>query len=63
MHDFRYYSSMIARIIPVETSFDSYGLTYFVPDSVTPHVGELFEIPLGDEISYGIFAGEAGDYR
>ena len=51
----RYYTRMIAQIIPIDASYDSQALTYFVPESLRSiEIGQLVEMPFRDEITYGV---------
>ena len=49
---------MLLSIIPLDSSIDDEGLTYFAKDTLKKdiHIGSLVSIPLRDRICYGIVA-------
>ena len=49
---------MLLRVIPLESSHDTIGLTYFVPWELESHIeiGQMVSIPVRKDISLGIIA-------
>lgn len=51
-------SMLLAQVLPFEASQDAQGYTYAVPQNLTSdmRVGQLVQIPLRENIAYGIVA-------